>query len=383
MTDLFNDYYNNPRKQTIFTNMICANAPSENEKSFRFDDGCAQIINSKDVLGEVDLKNIKSELTDWNLLNKTIKGNDIIYISGDSIGASYKQYGFGFIDKNISNICKFNFIIDYLDKNNIPLHKNITIFDKDNMYNTIDDIIDKINDIFENDNIPLNASIDGSDDKCNVVITSLKLGYDFFITHMTYDTIVLNDDDMWTDDYKISINVLEKNNNYYIPNYKYRNGAFKGIIVKAEYPKYNNDIKDYEKSLMITHVIDQVPVFYKDKCTDLYHKYYVDVFCNLLLQDESFKIDDINDIDVSDQWVNDDYSYIDYNGMKLLRRDTMGLYGFCKYASNNNLWKKFGELYSIISSNDYENQVAKNLNNGIIIYNPNSFDVKLNILTWN
>ena len=42
-----------------------------------------------------------------------------------------------------------------------------------------------------------------------------------------------------------------------------------------------------------------------------------------------------------------------------------------------------GELYSIIATDDIENNAAVNLNNGIIIYNNNDFDVKLNILTWN
>ena len=108
MADLFNNYYNNPRKQAIFTDMVCAGASSENDKSFKINDGSAEIVNSKDVLAELKLENITSSVNDWNLENKTLKSKGILYVSGESFGESYKQYGYGYI-KNDEKINKLTF----------------------------------------------------------------------------------------------------------------------------------------------------------------------------------------------------------------------------------------------------------------------------------
>ena len=377
MADLFNNYYNNPRKQAIFTNMVCAGASSENDKSFKINDGTAEIVNSKDVLAELKLENITSNVNDWNLENKTLKSKGILYVSGESFGESYKQYGYGYI-KNDEKINKLTFCVDYLDVNNVPIHVPICIKDENGV--NIDDIIILINNILSENNIPLEASVYYSNNdnlRGNIIIRSLKLAHDFYISGMSY-SIITDDNGFVT----ISDIILENNNSLYIPCYKYRNGAFKGIIVKAEYPKYNNDIKDEQKSLMITHIKDRVPYYYSDSFNpDLYHKHYVDVFGNLTLSDETFNI--TNEPDMTDEWINDEQHYINYNGLKLKRRDSIGLYGFCNYALSNNLWMNIGELYSIIATDDVENNAAANLNNGIIIYNNNDFDVKLNILTWN
>lgn len=374
MTDLFNNYYDNPRKQVIYANMTCPGASSSNDISFRINDGNAEIINSKNSLAELNLDNITSDVNNWNLINKTIKGNSVFYLSGDAYGESYKQYGYGYINKEY-NITDFNMCLDYVNEKNIPIHLDINI----NGNYRIEDIANILNDeYFTKNDILIEASIEYTNNdfsKGNIIFKSLKLAQDFYIYNVSYSIEYYGE--------CLYDIILESNDEYYIPNYKYRNGAFKGLVLNVEYPKYNNNISAANKSIMITNIKDRVAIFHKDRNNNLYHKYYVDVFGNLILKDEAMKCQLINnDNDMTDIWINDEQEFIEFNGFKLLKRDAIGLYGYCNYASINNLWINVGQLYSIVSADDIANEVNKNLNNGIIIYNPNDYDINVNILSW-
>ena len=378
MADLFNNYFDNPRKQAIYANMTCAGASSASENSFKISDGVAEVINSNDALAELDLTKIKSDVNSYNLVNKTLRGKSLIYVSGDSLGESYKQYGFGYIDENLS-ICEFSMCLDYVDMYNTPIHRDIE-YKSNSEDTTISDVILFLNTYFNDNNILLEATtIKYNDDptRSNIIIRSTKLAQDFYVQRVLYSYID-------SDGYYCNNEVLENNPTYYISNYKYRNGAIKGLIVNIEYPKYNNNITDESKSVLLSHVKDRVQIFYRDAVDhNLYRKQYCDVFPNLILPDETLYVLKNVDSDMLDGWINDDQEFINYNGMKLLRKNVIGLHGYCNYVTSNNLWQNVGELYSIITAPDVENESAKNLNDGIILFNPNDFEVKVNILSWN
>ena len=87
-TDLFNNYYNNPQKQSIYTNLSCPSGSSEDEYSFSINGSEGIISNNKDVLASIDLSNIISSLTEWNTSSKILAPNSITYIEGITSGES-------------------------------------------------------------------------------------------------------------------------------------------------------------------------------------------------------------------------------------------------------------------------------------------------------
>lgn len=384
-TDLFNNYYNNPQKQAIYTNMVCPGASSQDEITFNINGSDAEISNAKDTLSSIDLSKISSSLNEWENSSKIIPAHSILYVPGKSYGESYKRVVYGkFQDYVLSDDIdiQLNFSISYLKNDNFPCTDVISID-----ANSIQDLIDKLNEKFET----LNANIDvemmaypDSDNYNLISFTSTKLGYDFYIDNVTYYCVTDDAFETYTE------YPLEESIALYIPAKKYRNGAHKGVVIVPTYPKYNNDIASDKKSLAITHLNDRVNLFIKHR-DDKYKKHTFDVFGDLSLMKEydnciifadKFYYDDL---DLSDNWLNDDKDevIIVSNGMKIVSNKVMGLYGYCNYASANGLWNRFGEIYCNVATDDVANSDTYNYINSFVLYNPNDFDIQVNILTWN
>ena len=396
-TDLFNNYYNNPQKQAIYSNLVCPGAASEDEFKFTINDGVGQISNNKDVFSTIDLSKISSSLSEWENSSKIIPANSIYHITGKSYGESYKRIVYGkfyeeFIDYIFDNEIRINFVISYLKNDNLPCTDVISVTG----YSLVE-LVENINNKFDD----LHANVD-----CEIIsypnndlmellsFQSNKLGYDFYIDNVSY--YIMCDD--IADDCHDSCECyhefpMEESLSLYIPAKKYRNGAYKGLLVVPTYPKYNaNDITSDQKSLMITHVNDRVNMYFRNNKNDLYKKYVFDVFSDLSLVAEYDNCIIFNDKtynddnDLSDMWLNDDNKSeftIVSNGLKILSNKLLGLYGYCNYATINKLWNRFGDMYCIIGATDMENTDTYNYINDAIIYNPNNFDIKVNIMTWN
>lgn len=394
-TDLFNNYYNNPQRQAIYTKLSCPSAKSESDINFLFSNSEGIIADSKDVLSSIDMSNIKSSMNEWNNSSEIIPANSIIYLKGKTYGDSYKRIVYGkFINEIINyesedDILKLDFVICYNKANNCPCSEVLSITGY-----SLKDIIDNINTTFNDMKINVFANIisyDNSTENNLLSFESNKLGYDFYIDNVSYHIIAKYICDNHDTSYDHYVEFpMEESLIMYIPAKKYRNGAFKGLIIIPSYPKFNNNISKENKSLMITHLNDRVNMFYR--CGDMYRKYIFDVFGDLsiiqeyenciILRDKTY----YDDFDLSDLWLNDDqndnFRFIN-NGMKILSNKVLGVYGYCNYATINNLWQNFGDVYSIICAPDIENSNTYNYINSAIIYNPNDFDIKLNILYWN
>lgn len=394
-TDLFNNYYDNPQRQAIYTNLSCPSAKSETDMTFSFNGGDGIISDSRDVLSNINMSNIKSTINEWNNSSEIIPANSIIYLKGKSYGDSYKRIVYGkfipeILNYSFTDDIKLNFVICYNKDNNCPCSEVISV----NGY-SLDDIINKVNEIFNDMKINVDMKVisyDNSNDNNLLSFESNKLGYDFYVDNVSYYIMAkyICDDEVHQDIYDHYIEFpMEESLALYIPAKKYRNGAFKGLIIVPSYPKFNNDIPQENKSLMITHLTDRVNMYYK--CNDMYKRYIFDVFGDLsivqeyenciIFRDKQY----YDDFDLSDLWLNDDKDNFQFinNGMKILSNKVLGIYGYCNYATINSLWQNFGDVYCMIAAPDIENSDTYNYINSAIIYNPNNFDIKLNILHWN
>lgn len=390
-TDVFNNFWNNPKKQYVYTDLTCANSKSDDELSFNINEGAAEISNNNEVLSSVDLSSISSSLSTYTKSSKTIPANSLLYIGGETFGKSYKKVVFGKIKDDVVNdldwqsYVRIMFVISCIRKDNIP--SKIYIDAK----GTIDkDVIDEINDKLNENEINVSISLISLDSKNYNVISfdSNKEGYDFYIDNISY-YIPMDIEDEFVNDVNYEEYPLEEVDLLYIPAYKYRNGAYKGILIKPTYPLYNNDIEEENKSLKVTHIKDRIAVFVKNGRGE-YFKKILDVFGNhfdvneysscILFKDEKTYIND----DLDDSWLNDeenDWVTLE-NGYRVLRNNYCGLYGFANYATINDLWHNFGDVYMSVSNDDNPASEKCNLITPVVLYNPNNFDVKVDILTF-
>lgn len=250
------------------------------------------------------------------------------------------------------------------------------------------------------------------------IFTALNV-YTSIITQKEYEHVYyllniingFNDVDSFEDE-RVNTCFLFEDFRYFIPAYKYRNGAFKGVIIAPTYPVYNaNEIHDYQKALRIVHIEDRV----KEYSTSLESKFYkiplyvetikdvidsfstraeYDRYCKWCRKfDEWCSPDEIpfpppfhdESENNNDGWSNssipDGFEYTSIY-KNYLHHDYMGLYGFCNYATENNRWMTFGNLYARTTVDDDESTNSRNLIPSFIIYNPNSFPVSVKYMTF-
>ena len=387
-TDLFNNYYNNPQKQSIYTNLSCPSGSSEDEYSFSINGSEGIISNNKDVLASIDLSKINSSLTEWNTSSKILAPNSITYIEGITSGESYKSYTFGKFDcclldkENWLSDIELEFDIEYVNKCNVPSTARINV-----EANSADELIENINIKLNGLGINVVASLNSFDEDSSVkdliTFTAGEVGYDYYINHIVYFTF---------DKFGEYMHILEECENMYVPAFKYRNGALKGIVIIPKYPKYNaSDISSSMKSLKLVHVKDRVAFYLKNKDVyENYKKHYVDIFAGyfnpneyancLCLSDKKYDINDINDY-----WLNDenDYWVTVSNNAKVLAGHAGGTYALANWATLNNMWTSFGDMYAVVAADDDLTSYNVNLVPGVLIHNPNNFEIKINVITFN
>lgn len=67
---------------------------------------------------------------------------------------------------------------------------------------------------------------------------------------------------------------------------------------------------------------------------------------------------------------------------KEYKENTIGLYRYMQYLNENDLWTRLGEMYAVVGKPDDYQSTIKNLQNSILIYNPNQYPVKIKILLF-
>ena len=390
-TDVFNSFWNDPKKQYVYTNLTCANTKSDDELSFNINGSAGEISNNNDVLSSIDLSTISTSLSSYSTSSKIIPANSLLFIGSESFGKSYKKVVFGKFHNELLNdmdweyYTKIKFSIKWIKNNNCP-----TTLLVDAQGTNEEGVIDVINDIFKENEINVDASLLSSDNISYDLISfeSNKVGYDFYIDNVSYYIECSDSGDFINEENAWHRYPMEEATQLYVPSYKYRNGAFKGIVIKPIFPLYNNDIEEEHKSLKVCHIKDRIAVFVKNnrgdyfkKCLDVYGNHFdINEFNScILFKDDNYIMND----DLDDKWLNDeenDWVTIE-NGYNVLRNNYCGLYGYANYATANYLWNNFGDVYMILANSDEPDSNICNLITPVILYNPNNFDIKVDIVT--
>lgn len=201
----------------------------------------------------------------------------------------------------------------------------------------------------------------------------------------------------------------------YVPAHKYRNGAMKGCVVVATYPIFNaSDIPAVQRALKIGHLKDRVEEFYTSdenlhSGVPMYVRVVRDVVDSYFSQ---YEYDIYNKwsnsytyINTNDEWIDpEEIPYVQYHDVKAsedwthshvpnyymlnsvykdaAKYEAIGLYGYATYLSRHNEWTVMGQLYARTTVDDDESTNTHNLIPSFIIYNPNSFPVTVNYMTF-
>jgi hypothetical protein len=187
---------------------------------------------------------------------------------------------------------------------------------------------------------------------------------------------------IFTEDSRLYI--FEDIKQYIAPN-KYRNGAMKGIVMKATYPQFDaNDIYDYQESLKFAHIVDRIEDYIPVETTlndgkDVYVRRLVDVIDSYNPLYDDFNISCSCDCTGCTDVKNEDDIIVDI----LSKDNVIGLDGFIKYVNEKNIWNTVGQFYVRTAVEDDPNEpYCKNYVPSIIVYNPNPFPVIINYLTF-
>lgn len=424
-TDLFGKYYNNATKSSIYTTLSC-NGRSADEISFDIFNSEGIITDNANTLATIDLADVHVPMTQYTSDMKTIEPFSYIYIKGMSYGDTLMSKFYGKLPDVITDVenWEYNstvvFSIKHREQKKGNIRRVVAIVGGD-MIKEIN-FIDEINTFFETTEIPAISSYnDGF-----IRFDSEKAGFEFWIDHVLFipntsveDVYnVLNDKDYpWIvyitgetydkkyilcdyasevcDIFKTLNEIYQSDSGrtylfedlkQYISNKKYRNGAMKGIVMKATYPQFNaDDIYDYQEALKIAHITDRIETFTPipeklndgkdmhvrriidvvDSFSELYDTYRVVCSCDCTNCNESIKTEDdsINEI--------------------LSSENIIGLEGYCDYLTKHNLWETIGQLYIRTSiPDDPSEPYCKNYIPSLIVYNPNPFPIIINYLTF-
>lgn len=193
-TDLFGQYYNNPTKSYLYTQMTC-NGASADEVSFDIVDGKGVISNNEGDLSTIDLSDVHVGLSQYTNDMKIINPHEIIYIKGVDKGSSYTRKVYG---KVITRIIEedpewmYNtalvFHIKYVNSHGVKVVKCVKA-----LGSLAEDytIIDSCQAILEEAKIPIDVTYEDG----YIYFTSTVLGYDFWIPmiEVWFSTVNPND----------------------------------------------------------------------------------------------------------------------------------------------------------------------------------------------
>lgn len=420
-TDLFGKYYNNPTKSSIYTHLTC-NGRSGDELSFDINGSEGVITDDANTLASIDLSDVHVPMTQYTSDMKTINPYTYIYIKGMSYGDTLSSKFYGEIPSEYTDVldweyhCSVIFSLKYRD-NEGNIKYPVVIVGGDIERN--ENFIDEINLFFDSNNITISASYNDN----FLRFDSTKQGFEFWINHVTF-LPTTSTKDIYnklenTSEYPWMVYVAEEtynkkyilcdypneicdifktlNNlyttedriyifedfNQYIAPRKYRNGAMKGIVLKATYPTFNaDDIYDYQESLKFAHITDRIedyiPVANEIiNGNDVYFRRLIDVIDSYNPLYDNFHITCSCDCTGCEPKEEDIMLNI------ISKDNVIGLDGYVKYLHRKNLWNTVGHFYARTAVEDVPDEpYCKNYIPSIIIYNPNPFPVIINYLTF-
>lgn len=398
-TNLFNEYFTDPKKQYIYTNLTCRGKNDSGDTNLSISDNSAVITNGDDTLASLDLSSIKEYITDWRNESRIIEPYQFVYFRGYTEGLAYQRNVYAKIpsyiveNENFEYYSAIEFFIKYYKNGCSFITKIEGVGTKDKTF------IEAANEQLEQYELPVELSYDSN----AIILTSSVLGYDYYISSdfttnsVKFSTVILDDPSTYDSSTIDSSSLINKQVIYlydycegYVPPKKYRNGAFRAVIIKPTYPQFNSeDITDEQKSLEIAHIQNRIEidtpirVQSEEGCVKFYQKCIKDVF-------DSYS--EIGELEKFNKWRNidaiacdaDEEEYrvynIDKDNFENSGENITGLYGFINWVQKNNKWTKFGPMYMVITPKDTVYSNYCNLVESFVVYNPNPFPVKVDCL---
>lgn len=398
-TNLFNEYFTDPKKQYVYTNLTCRGKNDSGDTNLTISDNSAVITNGDDTLASLDLSSIKEYITDWRNESRIIEPYQFVYFKGYAEGLAYQRNVFAKIpsyiaeNENFEYYSAIDFFIKYYKNGCSFITKIQGVGTKDKTF------IESANEQLEQYEIPVEVSYDSN----AIIMTSSVLGYDYYISSdfttnsVKFSTVILQDPSIYDSSTEDSSSLINKQVIYlydycegYVPPKKYRNGAFRGVVIKPTYPQFNSeDITDEQKSLEIAHIQNRIEidtpirVQSEEGCVKFYQKCIKDVFDSYSEIGELEKFNKWRNIDVvaCDTDTEEFRVYnIDKDNFENSGENITGLYGFINWVQKNNKWTKFGPMYMVITPKDTVYSNYCNLVESFVVYNPNPFPVKVDCL---
>lgn len=408
-TNLFNEYFTDPKKQYIYSNITCRGKNDSGDTNLSISNDSATISNGADTLASLDLSSIKEYITDWRNESRIIEPYQFVYFKGYSEGLAYQRNVFAKIPSYVTETKDFEYYsaVEFF----VKYYKNgCSFISKIKGVGTPDKtFIESTNEQLEQHEIPIEMSYDTN----ALILTSSVLGYDYYISSdfttnsIKFSTVIMQDvstgdssigDSSIGDSSTLDSSVfIDKEVIYlydycegYVPPKKYRNGAFRGVVIKPTYPQFNADsITEEQKSLEIAHIQNRIEVDTpirvqsENGCVKFYKKTIKDVFDSYSEVGELEKFNKWRNIDTiaceTDPEEHRVYN-LDKENFENAGENITGLYGFVNWVQKGNKWTKFGPLYMVITPKDTVYSNYCNLIGSFVIYNPNPFPVKVDCL---
>lgn len=180
-TDLFGQYFTNPKKSYLYTQMTC-NGPSADEMSFDIIDRNGVISNNEEYLSKIDLSDVHVPCTQYTNDMKIIDPYGLIYIKGVDKGSSYTTKAFGKIhdsiiaeDENWLYNTALIFHIKFINARGVKVVKCVKACGS---YDDEKTVIDACQEIFDSAELPITVEYRDN----YIYFTSTTLGFDFWIS---------------------------------------------------------------------------------------------------------------------------------------------------------------------------------------------------------
>lgn len=226
------------------------------------------LIRGNTILSKINFKDFRLEVDSWNQETKIFEPGEISYIAGLTKGLMREAHVFPFLDFNSLDVNKNRYFmkIDAL----ISYYRNFTSYNKvlsaSSDYSNSLDIANALNLELSDLNSPIGAAYDTD----SISFTGNNEGFKFDIRNVQLTLIDSSVNPNSPFDASI-VNgkrvprtyTLNEDLDQYIPSAKYPNGAFRGIVMKIEYPEdyYNEELMDPDKYVFVHHIHNDVTYY--------------------------------------------------------------------------------------------------------------------------
>jgi hypothetical protein len=349
------DLFNNPSTDYVYPTLTpCAGAASDSNLEF-VRDGIG-VVSGNDILAEINFKSIKIPVVAYSKETKIIREGEVIYIPGLTKGLVKRTQYFTMpnltsLDEGINNLffqldCSINYY-----KNFSFTYSNIDV--SANYSNNIT-VADAVNIAFDSAGIKTIISYDPS----VLAFIGTQDGYDFSVSNVKLTLIDSSENVLSAFAHGVndaSYNLVEDVSSN-ISAAKYPNGGMQGIIMKGIYPSTSGSCSSGSGSpnnwLYINKPYNPV-VSYET----------IDVSSVTYYVKKSKQLD------------------VGMSGASTATIMSAGDY--LKWITDNNMWNKFGDIFIWTSAMDCVNQPeVNNLLNGIYLFNPHLFDIKVEYMVF-